>query len=231
MFYVLLTVAFPTHYRPYNFYECTAPRFTRDHPCVKGLPPARFAIFLSPSSTPKMPRTRRDIEHSLLAGINALKDQETPNFRTTALDFVVNERTLRRRWHSGKSLFQRPVNNRKLDTEQEKALYQSLNKLDSHDFNTLHRIIAPTANSILANGHCDPTEPASTIGPQWVKRFIQRHPEYCSNEGSSARNARHTTSRKYSKITGVMPLVMLIKSSQWCIKLSSSEDINGLRPK
>lgn len=100
---------------------------------------------------------RRSVEDQLSKAVNALQQQEKPQFRETAQQFAVPERTLRRRFHGGKSLFSRTPNGRKLNNEQEGALMRYIETLDRSGIPPKPKQIEKAANSILASAHQHPT--------------------------------------------------------------------------
>jgi len=96
-----------------------------------------------------MPRDLRENEAKLAQALDALVHQEKPKFRETAREFAVPERTLRRRYHGGKSLFSRAPNGRKLNTEQEAALKRFFETLDKAGIPPKPKQIEKSANPFL----------------------------------------------------------------------------------
>jgi DDE superfamily endonuclease/Tc5 transposase-like DNA-binding protein len=125
-----------------------------------------------------MPKNNREIDSMVDKALDALSKQKKPNIRKTAREFAVPEGRLRRRWKGGKTLFQRPPTNRKLDSTQEGALCEYLDYLDSVGIPLKRASVGATANSILASAHEDSTNPPPQIGEHWTRRFLKRHPEY-----------------------------------------------------
>jgi hypothetical protein len=66
----------------------------------------------------------------------------------------------------------------KLSTEQEMALRWYIDTLIKLDIPPRPKQISDAANSILYCGHTDPTTPPPQIGEYWMKRFLERYPEY-----------------------------------------------------
>ncbi|KAJ6028115.1 hypothetical protein N7540_003691 [Penicillium herquei] len=125
-----------------------------------------------------MPKNTTDKEDNIQKALGALQDQATPNISKTAREFAVPKSTLLRRWNGGKSLFDRQPNNRKLDTEQEKALCVYIDQLDKAGIHIKPAQIEKSANFILSLTHTDSTNLPPKIGEHWVKRFLRRYPEY-----------------------------------------------------
>lgn len=59
-------------------------------------------------------KTNINIEYQHLKALDSLSEQTKPNISKAAREFGVLDSRLRRRWKGGKSLFQRPLNGRKL---------------------------------------------------------------------------------------------------------------------
>ncbi|OQE67747.1 hypothetical protein PENNAL_c0164G07715 [Penicillium nalgiovense] len=114
-----------------------------------------------------MPRDLRENEAKLAQALDALVHQEKPKFRETAREFAVPERTLRRRYHGGKSLFSRAPNGRKLNTEQEAALKRFIETLDKAGIPPKPKQIEKSANSILASAQTDHTTQPPQVGEHW----------------------------------------------------------------
>ncbi|KAJ5733620.1 hypothetical protein N7493_002406 [Penicillium malachiteum] len=125
-----------------------------------------------------MPKNIDNKEANIQRALGALSDQKTPNISKTAREFAIPRTTLLRRWNGGKSLFDRQPNNRKLDTEQEKALCVYIDQLDKAGIHIKPAQIEKSANFILSLAYTDSTNPPPKIGEHWVKRFLCRHPEY-----------------------------------------------------
>jgi hypothetical protein len=114
-----------------------------------------------------------------------LKNVESPNIKAWARAKNLPYQRLLARYNGRPSLSERPPNGRKLDESQESALCRYINFLDSIFFPPKRPIIAAAANAILASCHSGPTKPP-TIGDHWLRRFLQRHPEYLSSPSRSS---------------------------------------------
>ena len=108
-----------------------------------------------------------------------LENVEKPNIKAWARAKNLPYQRLLARYKGRPSLSERPPNGRKLDESQESALCRYIDFLDSIFFPPKRPVIAAAANAILASNHIGPTKPP-TIGDHWLKRFLQRHPEYLS---------------------------------------------------
>ncbi|KAJ5712175.1 hypothetical protein N7488_006331 [Penicillium malachiteum] len=125
-----------------------------------------------------MPKNTHEKEINIQKAISALLVQEKPNIAKTAREFAVPYSTLAHRWKGRKSLLNRSPTNRKLDTEQEKALCVYIDQLDKARIHIKPAQITKSANFILSLAHTDPSTLLPKIGEHWVKRFLHRHPEY-----------------------------------------------------
>ncbi|KAI2707788.1 transcriptional regulator family: Centromere protein B, DNA-binding region [Penicillium roqueforti] len=133
-----------------------------------------------------MPKTNKDIEQQIQLAMDSLSDQSKPNIRKTAREFAVPEGRLRRRWRGGKSLFERQPNGRKLNPAQEKALCAIIASFYAVGSSITRRQITDAADSILKDGHNDPTTEPPRIGDHWLKRFLKRNPNLFPTELESS---------------------------------------------
>ncbi|KAF9252780.1 transcriptional regulator family: Centromere protein B, DNA-binding region [Penicillium roqueforti] len=133
-----------------------------------------------------MPKTNKDIEQQIQLAMDSLSDQSKPNIRKTAREFAVPEGRLRRRWRGGKSLFERQPNGRKLNSAQEKALCAIIASFHAVGSSITRRQITDAADSILKDGHNDPTTEPPRIGDHWLKRFLKRNPNLFPTELESS---------------------------------------------
>jgi hypothetical protein len=108
--------------------------------------------------------TNQDIEAQIINAMESLSQQKIPNIAKTAREFAVPDGRLRRRWHGGKSLFQRPPNGRKLNTAQERALCGYTDYFDEVGASINRGQIGIAANSILEEAHSDASTKPPTIG-------------------------------------------------------------------
>jgi hypothetical protein len=125
-----------------------------------------------------MPDNYYDIEDRIEQALRILQRQEKPNISKTMQEFDVPMQQLQRRWLGTPSRSDRAPINIKLSTEQEIALRQYINTLIKLDIPPQPKQIGDAANSILYRGHTDPTKPLPQISKHWMKRFLERYPEY-----------------------------------------------------
>ncbi len=82
------------------------------------------------------------------------------------------------RWKGQRSRSMRPVIGQKLSVEQELAVCHYLNRLDQIGAAARRPMLTHCANAILRRSHDNTTTSAPTVGPNWPRRFLTRHPEY-----------------------------------------------------
>jgi hypothetical protein len=125
-----------------------------------------------------MPESYSSIESRISSAINALENEEKPNLAKIARDYRVPYHRLRARYKGRQSRSERPPTNQRLDSLQEQALCQYIDALDKLGLSPRRDQIATAANSILQEAYPkDQTKPP-TLGDHWLRRFLQRHPEY-----------------------------------------------------
>jgi hypothetical protein len=119
-----------------------------------------------------------ETENRIDQAICALKTQKKPNISKAAREFNVPRTTLQSRWQGRLSLKNRAPTNLKLNSTQDKALCRYLDTLERYRIKPLKRMIEAAANAILKASHNDPETPPPTVGPKWLHRWLQRHPQY-----------------------------------------------------
>jgi hypothetical protein len=122
-----------------------------------------------------MGHTNSEIEARIEKSIDNLHTQSRTNIAKTARDFDVPYQRLKARWNGRKSKFQPRFCGRKLDPAQEKALCDWIDYNDQNGMPVKRAQILVTAASILQQSN--PSEPPN-IGEKWLKRWLERHPEY-----------------------------------------------------
>lgn len=124
-----------------------------------------------------------DIEIRIQAAVTFIqtRQNEDPpgqvNIAEIARTYEVPVTRLRRRLQGRQSKQERPATNRKLSDDQELAVCQYLDRLDTIGTSARLQMVSSCANAILQSAHTGP-EPAPLIGDHWAPRFLQRHPEY-----------------------------------------------------
>ena len=93
-------------------------------------------------------------------------------------------------WNGRLSKQERNAANKRLTTDQELAICQYVDYLDT--IGTVARTIMITsrADSILRRRHTDATTPPPTIRKKWARRFLDRHPEYYVRKQKTLATAR-----------------------------------------
>jgi hypothetical protein len=109
-------------------------------------------------------------EEQIARAVKELKQQEFPNISATARKFDVPYQRLKRRFHGGHSKSTRPPTNRKLNSDQEYALKESIKRLDHIGVNLRVRDVATTANSILERN-----KQPLTATRHWAKNYLARN--------------------------------------------------------
>ena len=102
------------------------------------------------------------------------KSQDKPNISQLARQFGVPYERLRSRVKGRKSLFQRTPTSRRLNGTQEAALCRYLDHRDTIGKPLKQSEVRDVATKILRQENAS----VLPLGPDWVKRFLDRHPEY-----------------------------------------------------
>jgi hypothetical protein len=118
------------------------------------------------------------IENRIQRALDATKRVKNPNLSEIARKFDVPYQRLRRRVKKGASRSTRPSTGRRLTESQESALYRYINIFNNLNISTKPSIVRNAANSILYKANPKETDPPPKTSNKWLKRFIERHPEY-----------------------------------------------------
>jgi DDE superfamily endonuclease/Tc5 transposase DNA-binding domain len=126
-----------------------------------------------------MPRSYQEIEKRVQQALDHYERSSEPNLAHSASLFDVPYHRLHRRAKGIPSRITVGGYNKALTDDQEKALCQWIDQLDDLGFPLRAAALTSSANSLLRNAH-DPTlpDPPRTVGPNWARRFLKRHPEY-----------------------------------------------------
>lgn len=92
--------------------------------------------------------------------------------------FEVPYQRLRHRYQGKPSKSTRAATGRKLSKEQELILEAYLRRCDEIGVSARLRMVAISANSILARYHEDPATPPPRVGSHWAERWFQRNPQW-----------------------------------------------------
>ena len=119
-------------------------------------------------------------EEDLIAeAVELIETLETrPQLAHVAWLFSVPYQRLRRRLQGLPSKSTRNPTNRKLTDEQEEALESYLRRCDRIGAAARVRMVAISANSILARYHTNTAVPPPKIGSHWASRYLERNPHW-----------------------------------------------------
>ena len=110
----------------------------------------------------------------------ALQDYQNHNIRSlraAAKAYEVSFATLRSRHLGVLARADTPANSLQLTPSEEKVLVQRILNLAAQGLHPQHTLVKDMANIILKSKN--PSDPP-TVGPNWVTRFVKRHPELSS---------------------------------------------------
>lgn len=124
-----------------------------------------------------MPQTYSDQEDRILQAIGAWQDHPAQPISQIARDFNVPYWSLYRRLHSVPSKIDQGGHNKKLTLASEQAVIQHIQLLEGFGIAPRPKFFRGIANSVLRTGHTDPSTPPPTVGINWPRNFIKRHPE------------------------------------------------------
>ena len=118
-----------------------------------------------------------DLEDRIEAALVDVAHQTFSSITRAALHYRVKPRTLQKRVKGGASKTTRYSTNTRLTRAQESSLCEYVDLLDSWDVQARVPHIRGAAEYLLAQT-TDPSNPPPPLGPDWVTRFLERHPEY-----------------------------------------------------
>ena len=160
-----------------------------------------------------MSANNKKIETSIGHAIEKLQQQENPNLSAIAREFNVPYTRLRARWKGRKSLFARPSHSQRFDSAQEKALCSWIEYNDGLGLSLKRPQILRAATSILRLSDAS----APPLGEKWLKRWLERHPQYRIRRRKSLDIERK---RAHD--------VNLIR--EWFTRLRAAIDSHGIQP-
>lgn len=138
-----------------------------------------------PGALPPSPHeSYADTEMRIQAIITELSGKPKPNIKWHADFYGLPYTRLLARWNGRPSKMDLIPGNRKLNQEQDSALYSHLQRLDEIGISPLLTDIEKYANSILRQYHTGPT-PAPTVGEGWARRWLERNPKFQKQRQSS----------------------------------------------
>lgn len=119
-----------------------------------------------------------DMEDRIQEGLNDLSEMSDPNIASYARENNLPYRKLLARWHGTPSKLEQDPRGRKLNEEQEQALIRFIDSMDEKGLCIRKPMVTDAANSILKLSHEGPLFKTPVVGPNWTKRFLERHPEF-----------------------------------------------------
>ncbi len=125
-----------------------------------------------------MSSTYRITQDCISDAINALHDGNYSNATAAARAFGMDPRTVQQRLHGGASKSLQLPTNRALNSEQEQAIKDYIQRLDEQDVSAKVTMIRAAANYILTKSHSDHLTPPPQISENWTRRFLARNPEF-----------------------------------------------------
>lgn len=102
--------------------------------------------------------------------VQAIQSSQVPSIRAAATLYDVSNTTLQRRLHGRVTRRVAQVNNRKLTATEEQALLNRIISLDGRGFSPTLPFVRRMANLLLSQ-----RAPGSSVGKNWLTRFVQRH--------------------------------------------------------
>jgi len=121
--------------------------------------------------------TNEDIpyETRLNLALQAIQSSQAPGIRATAALYNIPRTTLQDQLHGRAMLRNAQVNNRKLTPTEEQALLDRIISLDERGLSPTLPLVRRMADLLLSQ-----REPSSSVGTNWVTRFVQRHDKLMS---------------------------------------------------
>jgi len=121
----------------------------------------------------------KDVEIRIQAAIESFSTNSNPypNIAEIARNYEIPVSRLRARLQGSQSRLKRPRANHKLTDDQELAVCQYLDRLDTIDTSARLQMVTGCANAILQYAHCG-QGPAPVVSDHWAPRFLNRHSEY-----------------------------------------------------
>lgn len=126
----------------------------------------------------------REIDKRVEKAMQAVLRSDGLKIKTAARQYGVPYDRLYQRVKGVPSRFGRTSPNRRLNATQEAGLCKFLDHLGRLDVFSTQKEVEEAANSLLNEGQKrraapnGETEPPLKVGAQWVRRFLQRHPQY-----------------------------------------------------
>ncbi len=111
------------------------------------------------------------IEERISEACDAIHDGWYLNCTQAATVYQVPVRQLQRRWNGSASKSTRASTNKALTEEQESAIREYIDRLDKINMCARPQMIVGAANYLIRFED-------RVVGHQWLKRFLERNPEY-----------------------------------------------------
>ena len=118
-----------------------------------------------------MPYTYREEEEDIIEAIQSLQGEECTNIALLAREFGVPERKLRARLNGQPSKLSNQNMSTRLTEEQDKALMQTIDRLEATRVYARIPMLASIANSILRAAHND-ISPPPKVSKMWPVQWL-----------------------------------------------------------
>ena len=140
---------------------------------------------------------RSQYEDNIQDAIRGLKNKEFPSIRSAARYFEIPHSTLIERMAGTKSRAESYETRQILSNAEEKTLVRWITRLTSTGYPVTPALLKEMAEEIrnqrvqiASSQHTAPTEP-TTIGHEWLYRFLNRHPSLKGTYSRQLESARH----------------------------------------
>jgi len=119
-----------------------------------------------------------DIEAQIQAALTFLQttEEDIPNLSAIAKRYEIPYHQFRAHWLGRLFKQERFSGSKKLSDDQEAAVYQYLDRLDTVGTCARIQTVSGCANAVLQQAHQAP-EPPPLLSEQWARQFLASHPE------------------------------------------------------
>lgn len=131
-----------------------------------------ISIYLQVKWTGQQPTRAFCTKNELISPYNAIRLVQVPRIRSAAALYNVSESTLRYRKRGHVAQRDTQVNNRKLTATEEQALIDRIISFDERGLSPTLPLVRRMADLLLSQ-----CAAGSSVGKNWLTRFVQRHNE------------------------------------------------------
>lgn len=127
--------------------------------------------------------------------IQAFYDGDFASIAAAAKAYNLKPRRLQKRLKGQASKITRHASNKALTDEQEQAIRDYIEHLDSVNMSATVKLLMSAANYLLTEAHMNSSSPP-TVGSHWASQFLERNPQYLKQKQkplSAVRKASHNT--------------------------------------